>query len=246
MSVASRTTIGFDRTIDVEWLDAAAGRAARGQPPAEVREFLWKFLEDLIPGDTNSSGRGKTLTVLTRIWLAVPPKSMPLRDAALPRLQSATGEQRIAIHWAMAIGTHPFFHDVVANVGKLLILNGEVNRSQIKRRMTDSWGDRSTLERTIQHVLRSVRQWGLLHDGSEKGSLVAPPHRIRVGDEIGELLFHAILLSRGSGLPLSQLVTHPALFPFDVRLNAAILRQSRHLCVVRQGDQTDFIELGKI
>ena len=140
--------------------------------PAEVREFLWKFLEDLVPGDTNSSGRGKTLTVLTRIWLAVPPKSMnALRDAALPCHQSATGEQRIAIHWAMAIGTHPFFYDVVANVGKLLILNGQVNRSQIKRRMTDSWGDRSTLERTIQHVLRSVRQWGLLRDGPDKGSL---------------------------------------------------------------------------
>ena len=96
MSTAARTTIGFDRTIDVEWLDAAAARAARGQPPAEVREFLWRFLEDLVPGDTNSSGRGKTLTVLTRIWLAVPPKAERLRDAALRCIDSATGEQRIA------------------------------------------------------------------------------------------------------------------------------------------------------
>jgi hypothetical protein len=59
MSAAARTTIGFDRTIDIEWLDAAAARAARGQPTEEVREFLWRFLEDLVPGDTNSSGRGK-------------------------------------------------------------------------------------------------------------------------------------------------------------------------------------------
>jgi hypothetical protein len=245
MSAAARTTIGFDRTIDVEWLDAAAARAARGQPTAEVREFLWRFLEDLVPGDTNSSGRGKTLTVLTRIWLAVPPKAERLRDAALRCIDSATGEQRIAIHWAMATGTHPFFYDVVANVGKLLILNTQVNRSQIKRRMTDSWGDRSTLERTIQHVLRSVRQWGLLREGPDKGSLIAPPRRIPVNDEIGELLFHAILLSHGSGLPLSQLVSHPALFPFDIRLSVTTLRQSRHMCVVRQGDQIDFLELAQ-
>ena len=110
--------------------------------------------------------------------------------------------------------------------------------------MTDSWGDRSTLERTIQHVLRSVRQWGLLREGPDKGSLIAPPRRIPVNDEIGELLFHAILLSQGSGLPLSQLVSHPALFPFDVRLNATTLRQGRYMRVVRQGDQTDFVEVG--
>jgi hypothetical protein len=243
MSDAARSTIGFDRTIDAEWLDAAAARAARGQPAAEVREFLWNFLEDLVPGDTNSSGRGKTLTVLTRIWLVVPPKAERLRDEALRCIGSATGEQRIAIHWAMAIGTHRFFFDVVANVGKLLILNGQVDRSQIKRRMTDAWGDRSTLERTIQHVLRSVRQWGLLRDGPVKGSLIAAPHRIPASDEICELLFHAILLSHGSGLPLAQLSSHPALFPFDTRVNLTTLRQSRFMRVVRQGDQTDFVEL---
>jgi hypothetical protein len=244
MSAAVRTTIGFDRTIDAEWLDAAAARVARGQPTAEVRKFLWRFLEDLVPGNTNSSGRGKTLTVLTRIWLDVPPKAERLRDAALQCIGSATGEERIAIHWAMAIGTHPFFYDVVANVGKLLNLNGQVNRSQIKRRMTDAWGDRSTLERTIQHVLRSVRQWGLLHDGPVKGSLIAVPEPIRVRDEVSELLFHAILLSHGGGLPLTQLNNHPALFPFIARLNHSAQRQARLIQVVRQGDQADFVELG--
>jgi hypothetical protein len=246
MSAAARMTIGFDRTIDAEWLDAAAARVARGQPTAEVRQFLWRFLEDLVPGNTNSSGRGKTLTVLTRIWLAVPPKAERLRDAALQCIGSATGEQRIAIHWAMAIGTHPFFYDVVANVGKLSILNGQVNRSQIKRRMTDAWGDRSTLERTIQHVLRSVRQWGLLRDGPVKGSLIASPRRIPVSGEISELLFHAVLLSQGSGLPLTQLSSHPALFPFDLHLNPRTLRQGRFMRVARQGDQTDFVELAYV
>ena len=243
MSAMARTTIGFDRTLDIEWLDATAARAARGQSTAEVREFLWRFLEDLVPGDTNSSGRGKTLTVLTRIWLAVPPGAGRLRDAALQCIGSATGEQKIAIHWAMVLGTHPFFYDVLANVGNLLILNGQVNRSQIKRRMTDTWGDRSTLERTIQHVLRSVGKWGLLSNGPDKGSLIAGSRRIPISDEIGRLLIHAVLLSHASALPLSQLNSHPALFPFDVRLNTMALRTSGCIRVQRQGDQTDLVEL---
>jgi hypothetical protein len=39
MSTGERTTIGFDRRIDVEWLAAAAGRVAAGYSPADVREF---------------------------------------------------------------------------------------------------------------------------------------------------------------------------------------------------------------
>ena len=149
-----RTKIGFDRTIRAEWLDAAAARIAAGDPAEAARKFLWDFLEGVEPGTTNSSARGKTLTVLTRIWLMVPEEVQILRRSALKGLALADGENRLAIHWAMVIATHPFFFDVATHVGKLLVLHGQANRSQIKRRMTESWGDRSTLERTIQHVLK--------------------------------------------------------------------------------------------
>ena len=78
MSTGRKTTIGFDRTIHIEWLDIAAARVSRGELPTEIRKVLWDFLEDLVPGNTNSSGRGKTLTVLTRIWLTVPEQVEPL------------------------------------------------------------------------------------------------------------------------------------------------------------------------
>lgn len=243
MSSFTRSTIGFDRTIHLEWLDIAAARVARGEPSSEVRKFVWEFLEDLVPGDTNSSGRGKTLTVLARIWLTLPDQIEPLREAALRCLASANGEQRIAVHWAMVTATHPFFFDVSTNVGKLLTLHGQANRSQIKRRMTEAWGDRSTLERTIQHVLRSMAQWELIHPGSEKGSLVAAANAIEISDELAELLVHGVLLSQGCGVPLSQLVSHPALFPFKMRLSVARLRNNRNFQVQRQGDQSDFVEL---
>lgn len=243
MSAETRKKIGFDRTIAIEWLDAGTAQVAKGQSPTQVRQYLWDFLEDVEPGNTNNSGRGKTLTVLTRIWVAVPLNAERLKEAALRCFLSGTAEQRVAIHWSMAMGTHPFFYDVVSNVGKLLTLNGQANRSQIKRRMTETWGDRSTLERTIQHVLRSITQWGLLRHGQEKGSLIAPARRIAVTDEIAELLIHAVLLSQGHGLPLSQLAAHPALFPFDLQFQPALLRKSNYMRVQRQGDQSDFVEL---
>ncbi|RJF76305.1 hypothetical protein [Rhodopseudomonas palustris] len=243
MSTGRRTTIGFDRTINLEWLDIAAARILRREPPSEIRKALWDFLEDLVPGNTNSSGRGKTLTVLTRIWLTVPDQIEPLRTSAIKRLASANGDNRVAVHWAMVIATHPFFFDVATHVGKLLALHSQAHRTQIKRRMAESWGDRSTLERAIQHVLKSMAQWGVLHTGSEKGSLVVARNPIHVSDEIAELLVHGIMLSRGRGMPFSQLVRHPALFPFKLQLNTVTLRKHSYLRLQRQGDQTDFVEL---
>jgi hypothetical protein len=243
MNLGRKSTIGFDRTIHIGWLDITAARVLRDETPSEIRKVLWDFFEDLIPGNTNNSGRGKTLTVLTRIWLTVPDQVQPLRASALKCLASANGESRVAIHWAMVLGTHPFFFDVVTHVGKLLALHGEANRSQIKRRMTESWGDRSTLERTIQHVLKSIAQWGILNAGSNKGSLVAACNPIRVSEEISELLVHGALLSQKRGLSLLQLAGHPALFPFKLQLNAGRLRKHKGLQVQRQGDQSDLVEL---
>lgn len=243
MSTGRKATIGFDRTIHIEWLDIAAARVSRGEPSSEVRNLLWDFLEDLVPGNSNNSGRGKTLTVLTRIWLTVPERIEPLRDRALKYLAAANGENRVAVHWAMVVATHPFFFDVATHVGKLLALHGQANRSQIKRRMTESWGDRSTLERTIQHVLKSMAQWGVLKPGSENGSLVVARNPIQLPEEIAELLVHGVILSQGRGILLSQLVSHPALFPFRLQLNAPSLRKYSCFRVQRQGDQSDFVEL---
>ena len=238
-----RRRIGFDRTIAAEWLDAAVARLLTGEAPDATRKFLWDFLEGVEPGTTNNSSRGKTLTVLTRIWVSVPKQSESLKLAALQCVTSTSGEKRIGIHWAMVTGTHPFFFDVATHVGKLIKLHGQANRSQIKRRMTETWGDRSTLERTIQHVLRSLAQWGLLRAGEEHGAIIGPAQRIRLGEDISQLLLHAVLLGHGKGLPFSHLIDHPALFPFAVQVTAQDLMRNPVYRVQRQGDQSDFVEL---
>jgi hypothetical protein len=143
----------------------------------------------------------------------------------------------------MAVGTHPFFFEVATHVGKLIKLNGIANRSQVKRRMTEAWGDRSTLERTIQHVLRSLTQWGLLRAGREHGSLVGPAQRIHMGEAVSQLLVQAVLLGQGNGLPFSQLVDHPSLFPFTLDLSVRTLILNSLFRVQRQGDLSDFVEL---
>ena len=242
MSMPDRRRIGFDRTIAAEWLDAAVARVMTGEPTEATRKFLWEFLEDVEPGTTNNSSRGKTLTVLTRIWVSVPKQAEPLKRAALECVATASGEKRIGVHWAMVAGTHPFFFDVATHVGKLLKLHGQANRSQIKRRMTETWGDRSTLERTIQHVLRSMAQWGLLRAGEEPGSLSVRLNGSARNDEVASFSCTRSYWAM-AGVSPSPSHRSSGVVPVQVDVHARDLMRNSIFRVQRQGDQSDFVEL---
>ena len=243
MTSGDQRTIGLDRPVRLEWLDAAAGRLAAGDTPKVARDYVWNLLDGVVAGSTPQTARGKTLTVLGRVWFTPPTAAVGLRDAAAKVVAQASADERFAIHWAMLCAAYPFFVDVAGLVGKSLALNGEVALSQLTRRLVVTWGDRSTLRPATQRLVRSMVQWGALRDGGRIGLYLAPAKRIVVSSAIGELLVEGLLIAAQRGMPLTQLVGHPAAFPFDVRTDLPALRRSVRLCVHRQGDQTDFVEL---
>ncbi len=235
--------IGFDRKLDRDWLDATAGRLASGATPKQAREAVYHLLEGVLSGDTSNSARGKTLTVLSAVWLNVPAAIEPLRVEVLARFNEVTPDERLALHWTMTLAAYPFFLDAAAQTGKLLSLNGDCTFAQIHRRLMDRWGERSTLSRAVQRVLRSLVQWGALQDGMIAGHYRPIPKRIPVADTTTTLLLEGLLHAEGHGLDLEALTGHPALFPFDLHLNPLALRQQPRLRVHRQGDQRDWVEL---
>lgn len=241
-----RMRLGFDRKIHVEWLDATAARVAWGAPDAEVRRYLTALLE----GELGHTGRrgalGKTVTVLSHIWSRVPSECVAVRNHALNLLPRVASPDRLALHWALAIATYPFFTDVAIASGRLLALQGDVSLAAITRRLTAQWGDRSTMARAVQRVVRSMAQWGALVDAGSRGTYRRTATVRRADGPLAELLVEALLIdSRGRSLLLTHLENHPALFPFAVRLNANQLRGCGWFSLHRQGLDTDLVELAR-
>ena len=242
--MSTRESIGFDRRIDIEWLDAVVQQVAAGVHGSELRSFAFDLMDGVVAGGTkHGTAAQKTVTVLTRTWANVNNEIIELRDRAVGLLPSLSPKERVVLHWALATAGYRFFGDVAASAGRLLHLQGDMNLAQLTRRLREEWGDRSTLNRATQRVIRSMVQWGALADTEARGVYASLPKRVPVSGELAEVLVESLLIHNGKAIPIDQATRHPALFPFDVTLPGHVLRQSPRFEVHRQGLDVDVVGL---
>jgi len=240
-----RRTIGFDRKIQLDWLDATADWAAQGLSVVDIRERLEQLLEGKVAGTGPHSARGKTMTVLLHIWVLVPDALVPLRDDGFSLLRDRSGRDRLPLHWGMCMATYPFFRDVAATTGRLLSLQGTVALSQVVRRMTESWGERSTLIRATQRLVRSFVEWGVLVETDERGIFAsAPKFTVAHGNGLGPWLLEAgISNCERQARPFRSLVGAASFFPLNLKLSPRDVVSSPRLEVYRQGLDEDVVML---
>ena len=145
----------------------------------------------------------------------------------------------------MCVATYPFFHDVATTTGRLLSLQGTAALSQIVRRMTESWGERSTLIRAVQRVVRSFVEWGVLVETDDRG-IFSPAPKITVADSggVGPWLLEAgISNCNRQARPFRSLVGAASFFPLRLKLSPRDVGSSPRLELYRQGLDEDVVML---
>ncbi len=253
---------------------ARAGRD-RAQAWSALAEMLQE--EVSVGGSSPRSNREKTVTILTRIWCGPPPGLLPLRDAGLRLLDgvglagatkpaeamesagltepAATTEPagateptgRLAVHWGMTLATYPFWNAVAAQVGRLLRLQGVATAAQVHRRVQEQYGERPTVARATQRVVRSFVDWGVLADTETPGRYVAgdpcPVHAPALVAWLAEATLHVRV---GEPAAPQELLGQPGLFPFRVSYVTArsLVAESPRLDMAHQGLDTEVVMLG--
>lgn len=238
----SQRAIGFDRKVRLGWLDAAAGWTAQGMSAAEIRAKLDLLLEGEVTGE---AARKKTKGVLLRTWLLVPEDLRPLRDEALALLEEHSGPDRLLLHWGMVCANYPVVWEVASVAGRLLSLQGSVSLAQLRRRIVETYGERSTLIRASQRIIRSFVDWGVLLETEVKGVYLPAP-ALPISDErLTVWLVEAAVRTTGKELGvLTSVLGSPALFPFNIeQFSAQVLEQSPRLELYRQNRDEDLVAL---
>jgi hypothetical protein len=153
--------------------------------------------------------------------------------------------ERLALHWGMVCTNYPVVWETASVIGRLLRLQERISVGQIKRRLVEAHGERSTIIRASQRIVRSFADWGVLRETKEKGEYLASEKSIIEDIETTAWLLEASLISSGSKMRvLPAIVASPALFPFYIsRPDERLLRQSSRLEFYRQGRNEDLVSL---
>lgn len=155
------------------------------------------------------------------------------------------GLQRAPLHWGMVCANYPVVWEVALVVGRLLGLQGTISLAQSRRRIVETYGERSTLVRASQRIMRSFVDWGVLKEAPEKGIYIAAPASPVSDESLTIWLVEAVLRATNSELGvLSSVLGSPALFPFLIeRLPGRMLEQSPRLELHRQNRNEDLVAL---
>lgn len=241
------TQVGFSQRVDMDWLEYTANLVLAGSERAYINAALHDMLRDKL-SIGHESGRGsreKTVSVLMKIWAAVPSELDHLRDRGLILLAKLPPKEHVVVHWGMSIAVYPFLGMVAESTGRLLRLQGEATTSQIQRRIREKYGERETVHRATRRVLRSFTNWDVLRDSPKAGTYIAGRIWNVTDPEVAAWLIEAVLRSNGRDrLPLRTVLESPVLFAFRLAsISSATLTDSAQIEILSHALDDQFVYL---
>jgi hypothetical protein len=212
--------VGMSRNIKLEWLDHTASMVLSGKNETEIKESLNEYLSFSIKSPTNLR---KTREILMNIWVRKAEEFQYIKELAITAYNENKQANKIAVHWCLMLITYPVYGDISEVIGKLEDKQYDITTSQIKSKMFDVWGERSTLLHSIDKNLRTMKDIGGLK--SIKTGLYEI-QKYQIKDEDIVALFVATILELKDKLYLSidEVANSFVLFPFEYNLDLEFLQ----------------------
>jgi hypothetical protein len=243
MPVRKKVDIGFNRKVRAAWLRETLHLAAAGVSHDEIEQILKAQI-----GEDNQGKETirKVFVYLNRVWLQPPEYCAPLRDDALEMYRHwPDRESAFLLNWGMCMAAYPFIAHVAEATGRLLRLQGEAQAHQINVRIRERFGDRHFVYRSVRYNLSTFLDSEALKEGAKAGIyLRGRIRKPRAAKEIAWLV-EALLKAQGErSLPLQQIASHGALFPFDMAvIGVAALKVNPRIEVFRHGLNENLVGL---
>lgn len=150
--------VGLSRNIKLPWLKYTADLVSEGLSDAEIKEKINEYLGFEIKSPTNLR---KTREILMNIWVYPNDYSSQLRNEAVELIESVP-EYAVCINWCMMLAAYPVFMDLCKLIGKMSEFQDEITLSQLKAKLFDEWGERSTLYHSIDKLIATLKEFGVL------------------------------------------------------------------------------------
>lgn len=221
-----KVSIGFNRHLESDWLAQTASWVANDIAGNELKEKIDALLT---PAFTSQVAKDKTRNLLFGIWSKLP-KHIPdsfQKDAA--NLLMENSELNLVFHWGMMLAKYPFFKSVVEQIGKLTKLNDTFIYSQLEQRITETYGDTSTIKRSMQFVVRTLMNLELLSNPKQGVYQLRKPISVSK-PEIKAWLVEASIYSESvTSRSLNAINDETVWFPFNLYFDESDLSSNSRL-----------------
>jgi len=234
--------IGFNRTIFLNWLDAASDLRAQTSELPSLRDGI----KEIVGRDiTGIDAIRKSVDVIVNIWHKSAEVNSALHTQALELLPQISITERVWLHYGLTLLYYPFFRQTTAILGQFA-RTGEpiITRQAVKGRLSAEIGHLGSLNRSAERVVASLVSWGAL-EHQKKGNVYIPQLQMLKTNNLGLqnwLVACSLSAHPSDQLPFTDLIRLPELFPFQIAINLDTFRANPKFSVQRQG-MWDMVEL---
>jgi hypothetical protein len=230
--------VGFDRFIALEWANYAFELSLHKDSQVAKVSQLKSWLSLRVSG---KDATRKTANVLTRLWLDENPDIAYFHDETVKLRLDAKKSDFIFFHWGMALLAFPFFFETCTQTGRLILLQSKIARREVQVRMAEKYSNQGTVPRSVDRVLQSLVDWGVLERLSQQ-ELGLNKH-LSTNILLKKWLLECVVFSAPhKRIPLQGFYKMPALFPFEYTADVGlIIGNSTKVKIERDGNNSEYI-----
>ena len=206
--------VGLSRNLKLPWLNEVARMYAEGLDENQIKDQLNEYLSFEITSPTNIR---KTREILMNIWVYENDYTAALRDEAL-RLFKKDSDYALPVHWCMMLAAYPVFQDMCRLIGKIGEFEETITTKQIKQKLFDEWGERSTLYHSSDKLIATLKALEAL-DSEKTGVYSIKKHEFSKPEIVNFLLYAMMKIDDAGYYSLLDLENSVYLFPFEYKVS---------------------------
>ena len=210
--------VGLSRNLKLQWLNKVVELVLEGHTEQEIKDQLNEYLSFEIESPTNIR---KTREILMNIWVYDNELSPKIKAPAL-ELIKAYPEYDLVIHWCMMLAAYPVFVDMCKLIGKMSEFQDEITLAQLKQKLFDEWGERTTLFHSIDKLVATLKAFDVMVC-DKPGKYHVNKYRVS-NPKIVAFMVYAMMLVDDSGYyTFTDINSSTYLFPFEYKMEKETL-----------------------
>jgi hypothetical protein len=117
----------------------------------------------------------------------------------------------------MMLTTYPVFVDMCKLIGKISEFKDKITLAQLKQKLFDEWGERTTLYHSIDKLIATLKDFGVLVC-EKPGKYHIGKHNVNNPKVVDFMLYVVMCIDNSGYYVLSELRSLQYLFPFEYKI----------------------------